>query len=151
MIYHANTPGTCIFLLVVYQYLFCWKFFLYWKMWPLSTLQTAFRGCQTSKSNDWYSLLDLCHINLHTFHKRVNSQKKLAPFPNVATDKPHPWFPATIFGKKVQLICGFLRYTLILYCMCITFTVHYFNFMARASLINTSPDLKDDQVFVVAL
>ena len=31
-----------------------------------------------------------------------------APFSNVPAEKPHPQFQATIFGKKVRLICGFL-------------------------------------------
>ena len=33
----------------------------------------------------------------------------MTPFSNDPTDKPHPQFLATIFGKKMQLICRFLR------------------------------------------
>ena len=35
------------------------------------------------------------------------------PFSNVPADKLHPQFLATIFGEKMQLICGFLWY---IYC-----------------------------------
>ena len=73
----------------------CVENWLLLKLQAVVTLQTGLQGKGNSVLCDVFPLTS-------TF---------TTPFSKVPTDKLHPQFLATIFGKKMRLICGFLRYT----------------------------------------